>query len=72
MAFCDASGGDSSTLVVGWQGCINDNIAFRHRDRAQAVYLDGHVELVGRSEVPTGDEAWKNPFWGNVPQFWQP
>ena len=72
MAFCDAVGVETAPCVVGWQGCVKDNVAYRHNGKAQAVYLDGHVGLFGPGDVPTGEDAWQHPFWGNVPQFWQP
>ena len=69
MGFCDARGDSSSPSVVGHQDCLAGFISYRHNDKANAVFLDGHVKLIQYSEVPEGTDAWKDPFWGNDPQY---
>ncbi|MBN1342946.1 MAG: type II secretion system protein [Phycisphaerae bacterium] len=72
MAFCDAVRDEHAPHVVGWQGCVNQNVAPRHNDRAQLLYLDSHGDLFDPNDLPAGPDAWKEPFWANDPCFPQP
>nr|QDY92648.1 hypothetical protein fos2004AM_00017 [uncultured Planctomycetota bacterium] len=71
LAFADAEFDEGEALVVGHQDCVLIAFAYRHRGRAEAVFLDTHVETITAADVPTGEDAWRDPFWGNLPQFWE-
>ena len=66
------TGGREDPPVVGWQGCVSKNFAFRHDKRCTVVYVDTHVNWIREEDVPLGQEAWKEPFWGNLPVFDMP
>ena len=70
LAFCDGQFNEGEPLVVGHQGCVVQAFAYRHRERASGVFLDGHVESIRPEDVPQDEDAWWDPFWGNLPQFW--
>lgn len=70
LAFCDALGQPDAPHVVGWQGCVAHNFAFRHGPQCTVVHADTHVNWIRRERVPlNGPFLWTEPFWGNVPVF---
>ncbi len=82
LAFCDAAANlNDHPLAVGWPGCVNKNVAYRHHQsanraywRANAVFHDGHVAIIREADVPVemSEKPWEKPFWGNDPQFDMP
>lgn len=63
MAFSDASGVDVAPGVVLYKGCPEDNFDFRHRERANVTFLDGHAVPVRKEEIPFGMEHRYDIFW---------
>jgi prepilin-type N-terminal cleavage/methylation domain-containing protein/prepilin-type processing-associated H-X9-DG protein len=43
LAFGDAKGVSRALGILGWQDCFTHCDSFRHNERMQVVYLDGHV-----------------------------
>ena len=41
-------------------------IAYRHGDKAQFVFFDGHVESLTRAEVNTRSPSQTAPFWNSL------
>lgn len=74
LGYCDAAGrsGDHP-LVVGWQPCVRNNFYYRHGNKANGLFLDGHVASFFQEEVPLGvSQPWTRHFWGNDPRYMQP
>ena len=63
MVFMDARGVKAAPGIVLYKGCPKGNIDFRHRGKANAAFLDGHVESVAEKDVPFGMENRFKPFW---------
>lgn len=72
VMFCDACGLRSAPLVVGWQGCVDSNLSFRHNETCTVVYADMHVGWIHKEDVPDEQPLWEEPFWGNIPVFDKP
>ncbi len=72
LAFCDGIGDSSTPNIVGHQDCLAGYISYRHDDKTQAVFLDGHTESLSHSDIPLTKDAWRHPFWGNDPQYKEP
>ncbi len=72
LGFCDAFRDEHAPHVIGWQGCVSQNMSRRHNDQAQLVYLDAHVGLFDPNDLPMGPDAWKDFFWANDPCYPQP
>jgi prepilin-type N-terminal cleavage/methylation domain-containing protein/prepilin-type processing-associated H-X9-DG protein len=64
MLFMDSIGNHhGSPGIVLYHACPKDNFDFRHRGRANAVFLDGHVEAIEPEEIPMGFQNRYEPFW---------
>ena len=72
MALMDAQPYANAIGEVGWHGCLRFCDAYRHREGAQAVYLDGHIGVVnGLIHGCAGEEIdfifwgcyWMDPLW---------
>ncbi|MGB2987961.1 MAG: type II secretion system protein [Phycisphaerae bacterium] len=72
MGFCDVRSPRNAPHAVGWQGCVVRNFAFRHNEHCAVVYVDTHVDWIRPEDVPLGNRAWEDPFWGNIPCFDKP
>lgn len=75
LGFCDAAGNSfDHPLAVGWQPCVKNNFAYRHHERANGVFLDGHVGPFFETDVPLkmAEQPWTQPFWGNDPRYLEP
>ncbi len=65
LAFTDACGIALAPGVVLYQGCPRDNFDFRHRGRANAAWLDGHVTPIVEADVPFGMQQRYEDFWSS-------
>lgn len=72
MAIMDAKPYANAIGEVGWQSCLRHCDAYRHREAAQLVYLDGHVgtkqDLVHDCTAAGIDYVfwgcyWMDPLW---------
>jgi prepilin-type processing-associated H-X9-DG protein len=64
MVFMDAIGNHRGAPgIVLYHACPKDNADFRHRGRANAAFLDGHVSAVRPEDVPMGFANRFDPFW---------
>ena len=68
MVFIDACGTGAAPGIVLYKGCPKENIAFRHRDKANVAFLDGHVSSISENDVPFGMENRYKPFWSKPKQ----
>ena len=65
MAFMDAGGIEAAPGIVLYKSCPKDNIEFRHRGKANVVFLDGHVAVRTHENIPFGMENRDRPFWSS-------
>lgn len=63
LAFTDACGVEEAPGIVLYKGCPQDNFDFRHRNRANVAWLDGHVSLVLKKDIPFGMQHRYEVFW---------
>ncbi|MGD8453343.1 MAG: type II secretion system protein [Phycisphaerae bacterium] len=67
LAFSDACGTALAPGIVLYQGCPRDNFAFRHADRTDAAFLDGHAAPVRQGDIPFGMNRRYESFWSARP-----
>jgi prepilin-type processing-associated H-X9-DG protein/prepilin-type N-terminal cleavage/methylation domain-containing protein len=65
LAFTDACGIAVAPGIVLYQGCPRDNFDFRHRERANVAWLDGHVTPVVEDDIPFGMKNRYEVFWSS-------
>lgn len=65
MVFMDSWGEEAAPGIVLYRMCPKDNIQFRHRGRANVVFLDGHVGAYTQEQVPFGMENRYLSFWSS-------
>jgi prepilin-type processing-associated H-X9-DG protein len=63
LAFSDADGTSAAPGIVSYHSCGKDNIAFRHNEAANVVFLDGHVAPTMEHQIPFGFQQRYEPFW---------
>jgi len=66
MMFCDGNGTTSVPGIVLFDGCPKPNLLFRHRGRANTLFLDQHIEWTAEEDVPfcsRFDEKRFGEFW---------
>lgn len=54
---------DPTVGTVLYHGCPKNNFDYRHRDSANAVFLDSHVTGLKQDDVPTGRDNRLETFW---------
>lgn len=64
LLFADAWGRSHAPGVVLYRGCVAGHWAFRHSGRANAAFLDAHVEALGPEDIPMGMANRYEAFWG--------
>jgi prepilin-type N-terminal cleavage/methylation domain-containing protein/prepilin-type processing-associated H-X9-DG protein len=52
LMFCDGHGTTQVPGIVLFDGCAKSNLIFRHRDKANTLFLDLHIASFSEQEVP--------------------
>ncbi len=63
LAFADANGKSAAPGIVSYHSCGKDNLAYRHDEAVNAVFLDGHVARMAEHQIPFGFQQRYEPFW---------
>ncbi|HNQ21713.1 MAG TPA: prepilin-type N-terminal cleavage/methylation domain-containing protein [Phycisphaerae bacterium] len=63
MTCTDARGVEAAPGIVLYKGCPKDNFDFRHRERVNVAFLDGHVSPIIEDEIPFGMDNRYEAFW---------
>jgi len=52
MMFCDGNGTKQTPGTVLYDGCPKPNFEYRHREKANVVFLDQHIESLKQEDIP--------------------
>ncbi|MCK5225727.1 MAG: DUF1559 domain-containing protein [Planctomycetes bacterium] len=66
MMFCDGNGTMQAPGTVLYGGCPKENFEFRHRGKANVLFLDQHIESLREEDIPfctMFDEKRLGTFW---------
>ncbi len=66
MMFCDGNGTKEVPGVVLFFGCPKENFEYRHRGKANVLFLDQHIESLKEEDIPfctRFDEKRFGTFW---------
>lgn len=63
MVFSDACGIDTAPGIVLYKSCPKANFDFRHRDKVNLSFLDGHIGNKLFEQIPFGMQNRFEPFW---------